>query len=97
MNFSKELNNNLQRYNINNNIITLQNYSNQIKLLLEQIIVTDDSRMLDYNLNLCKNLIDVTLKISSLELLNTYKRFGNFFGFLFTYIVEYLKIKTLKA
>ena len=81
VNFAAELNATLKASNIATNITSLQDYSKQIELLLAQINI-DNNPVADSNLGSCKNAIENTLKVTSLELLNEYVKFGDFFNFL---------------
>ena len=82
VNFAAELNATLKASNIATNITSLQDYSKQIELLLSLIKIDDDNSVAKSNLESCQKAVKNTLKENSLELLNEYVRFGDFFKFL---------------
>ena len=92
VNFAAELNATLKASNIATNITSLQDYSTQIKLLLAQININNNP-IAENNLDSCKNVIENTLKVTSLELLNEYVKFGDFFKFLIPNIKDENNLK----
>ena len=81
VNFAADLNATLKASNIATNITSLQDYSKQIELLLAHINI-DNNPIAKSNLDSCKNAVKSTLTLNSLDLLNEYVRFGDFFKFL---------------
>jgi len=93
VNFAAELNATLKASNIATNITSLQDYSKQIELLLNQIKIADSNPVADSNFKSCQNAIKNTLKENSLELLNEYVKFGDFFKFLIPNIKDENNLK----
>jgi hypothetical protein len=82
VNFAVELNATLKASNIATNITSLHDYSQQIELLLAQIKVDNNNQVVKSNFESCQSAVKRTLELTSLELLNEYIKFGDFFKFL---------------
>lgn len=72
---------NLKASNIEGNIVSLEEFSKQIEVLFEQIII-ENNKVAQKNLESCKNAISESLKASPMNRLNEYVKLGEQLQFL---------------